>query len=149
MCWDAMPTAPWHSSTSFKTERHSQWWLSMLHQMHSWAQLHRQSLFGICTRKSESFWMNLSSHWPTAVWLQLLLRQYSLIFACCNLFSFNGAIVLCVCYHVTIMMAITVIVILKWHWRLDTFNGLTTLIIALGSHWEFALAWQGQHKSAQ
>jgi hypothetical protein len=30
------------------------------------------------------------------------------------------------------MVAITVIVIVKWHWRLDAFNGLTTLILALG-----------------
>ncbi len=100
--------------------------------MHSWAQLHRQSLFGICASKSGSCWMNLSSCWQTTVWLQLLLHQYQLIVACCNLFSCNGALVLCVCWHVTIIVAIAVIVIIKWHWRLDTFNGITTLILALG-----------------
>ncbi len=76
--------------------------------------------------------MNLSSRWPTTVWLQLLLRQCHLIVACCNLFSCNEAVVLCVCWHVTIIVAIMVIVIVKWHWRLDAFNGLTTLIVALG-----------------
>jgi hypothetical protein len=58
--------------------------------------------------------------------------QYQLIVACCNLFSCIGAVVLCVCWHVTIIVAITVIVIVKWHWHLDTFNGITTLIVALG-----------------
>ncbi len=78
--------------------------------------------------------MNLSSCWPTKVWLQLLLRQYQLIVACCNLFSCNGAVVLCVCWHLTIIVAITVIVIIKWHWRLglDAFNCIATLIVALG-----------------
>ncbi len=104
----------------------------MLHLMHSWAHLHWQSLFGICTNKSGSRWLNLSSGRPTTVWLQLLLRQYQLIVACCNLFSCNGAVVLCVCWHITIIVAITVIVIIKWHWRLDAFNGLTKLIVVLG-----------------
>ncbi len=76
--------------------------------------------------------MNLSSCWPTTVWLQLLLRQCQLIVACCNLSSCNEAAVLCVCWHVTIIVAITVIVIVKWHWGSDAFNGITTLIIALG-----------------
>ncbi len=76
--------------------------------------------------------MNLSSHWPTVVWLQLLLHPYQLIFDCCNLFSCNGAVVLGMCWHITIIVAITVIVIIKWHWHLDTFNGLATLIVALG-----------------
>jgi hypothetical protein len=76
--------------------------------------------------------MNLSSCWPTTVWLQLLLCPYQLVVACCNLFSCNGAVVLCVCRHVTIIMAITDFVIIKWHWRLDAFNGITTLIVALG-----------------
>ncbi len=58
--------------------------------------------------------------------------QYQLIVACCNLFSCNGAVVLCLCWHVTIIVAITVIVIVKWHWCLDAFNGITTLIVALG-----------------
>ncbi len=88
--------------------------------------------FGICARKSGSCWMNLSSRWPTTVWLQLPLCQYQLIVACCNLFSCNEAVVLCMCWHVTIIVAITAIVIVKWHWRLDAFNGITTLIIALG-----------------
>ncbi len=44
MRWDTMPTATWHTPSSFKTGRHSQWWLSTLHLIHSWAQLHRQSL---------------------------------------------------------------------------------------------------------
>jgi hypothetical protein len=44
MRWDTMPTAIWQTPSSFKTGRHSQWWSSMLHLMHSWAQLHRQSL---------------------------------------------------------------------------------------------------------
>ncbi len=113
MRWDTMPTATWHTPSSSKTGRHSQWWPSMLHLMHSWAQLHRQSLFCICASKSGSCWMNLSSCWPTTVWLQLLLRQYQLIVVCCNLFSCNGAVVLCVCWHITIIVAITVIVIIK------------------------------------
>ncbi len=132
MRWDTMPTAKWHTPSSFKTGRHSQWWLPTLHLMHSWAQLHRQSLFGICASKSGSCWMNLSSPWPSTVWLQLLLRLYQLIVACYNLFSCNGAVVLCVCWHVTIIVAITVIVIVKWHWRLDAYNGITTLIVVLG-----------------
>jgi hypothetical protein len=107
---------------------------------HLWAQLHRQSLFGICASKSGSRWMNLSSCWPTTVWLQLQLHQYQLIVACCNLFSCNGAIVLCMCCHVTIIVAITVIMLVKWHWHLDAFNSLTMLIVALGSRWAFALA---------
>ncbi len=113
MCWDAMPTVTWHNPSSFKTERHSQWWSPTLHLMHSWAQLHRQSLFGICASKSRSYWMNLSSGWPTTVWLQLPLCPYQLIVDCCNLFSCNGAIVLSMCWHVTISMAITVMVIVK------------------------------------
>ncbi len=106
--------------------------------------------FGICTNKSGSHWMNLSSGWPTTVWLQLLLCQYQLIVACCNLFSCNGAVVSCVCWHVTIIVAITVIVIVKWHWRLDAFNGLTMLIVVLGVTLGvcFALVWQGRRKSA-
>ncbi len=77
--------------------------------------------------------MNLSSCWPSTVWLQLLLCPYQLIVDCCNLFGCNaGAVVLCACCHVTIIGAITVIVIIKWHWCLDTFNGLITLILALG-----------------
>ncbi len=87
--------------------------------------------FGIRASKSGSWWMNLSSRWPR-VWLQLLLHQYQLIVACCNLFSCNWAVVLCVCWHVTIIVAITVIMIIKWHWHLDAFNGIITLIIALG-----------------
>ncbi len=47
--------------SSFKTGRHSHWWSSTLHLMHLWAHLHRPSLFGICTSKGESFWINLSS----------------------------------------------------------------------------------------
>ncbi len=90
------------------------------------------TFFGICASKSGNCWMNLSSCWPTTAWLQLLLHQYQLIVACCNLFSCNGAVVLCMCWHVTIIVVITVIVIVKWHWRLDAFNGITTLIIALG-----------------
>ncbi len=127
-----MPTATWHTPSFFMTGRHSQWWSSALHLMHLWAQLHRQSLFGICSSKSGSCWMNLSSCWPITVWLQLLLRQYQLIVGCCNLFSCNGIVVLCVCWHVTIIVAITVIVIIKWHWHLDAFNGITTLIVVLG-----------------
>ncbi len=90
-----------------------------------------QSLFGICASKSGSCWMNLPSCWPTTVWLQLLLCPYQLIVDC-YLFNCNGALVLCVCWHVTIIMAIMVIVIIKWHWHLDAFNGLITLILALG-----------------
>ncbi len=56
-----MPIATWHTPSSFKTGRHSQWWSSTLHLMHLWAQLRRQSLFGICASKSGSCWMNLSS----------------------------------------------------------------------------------------
>ncbi len=78
------------------------------------------------------FRMNLSSRWPTTVLLQLLLCPYQLIVACCNLFSCNGAVVLCMCWHVTIIMAIAVIMIIKWHWHLDALNGITTLIVALG-----------------
>ncbi len=127
-----MPTAHDVIPSSFKTGRHSHWWSSTLHLMHLWAQLHRQSLFGKCASKSESrCWMNLSSGWPTAVWLQLLLCCYELIYDCCNLFSYNGAVVLRMCWHVTIIVAIMVIMIVKWHWHLDAFNGLTTLIIAL------------------
>ncbi len=88
--------------------------------------------FGICTSKKGSCWMNLSSNWPSTVWLQLLLRQYQLIVACCNLFSCNRAIVLCKCWLITIIVAITVIVVVRWHWRWDAFNGLTMLIVAMG-----------------
>ncbi len=66
---------------------------------------------------------NLSSCWPTTNWLQLLLCQYQLIVACCNLFSCNGTEVLCMCWHITIIVAITVIMIVKWHWHLNAFNG--------------------------
>ncbi len=143
-----MPTATWHTPSSFKTGRHSQWWSSTLHLMHLWAQLHRQSLFGICGSKSRSCWMNLSSPWPTTVWLQFLLCQYQLIVACCNLFSCNGAVVLCMCWHVTIIVAIMVIVIVKWHWHLDALNGQQLSLLCWGSCWVLALAQQGQRKSA-
>ncbi len=115
MRWGTMPTATWHTPSSLKTGRHSQLWSSTLHLMHSWAQLHRQSLSGIYASKSGSCWMNLSSRWPTTVWFQLLLCQYQLIVACCNLFGCNGAVVLCVCWHVTIIVIITIIMIVKWH----------------------------------
>jgi hypothetical protein len=36
-------------------------------------------------------------------------------------------------------VAITVIVIVEWHWRLDEFNGITTLTIALNVTLGFAL----------
>ncbi len=129
MSWDTMPTAPWHTPSSFKTGMHSQWWSSMLRLMHL---LHRQSLFGIRASKSGCCWMNPSSCWPTAVWLQLLLRQYQLIVDCCNLFSCNGAVVLCAWWHVTIIVAIRVIIIVKWYWRFNAFNGIPTFIVALG-----------------
>ncbi len=58
--------------------------------------------------------------------------QYQLIVACCNLFSCNRSVVLCVYWHVTIIVAVTIIVIVKWHKRLDAFNGITMLIIVLG-----------------
>ncbi len=128
MRWDTMPAATWHTLSSFKIGRHTQLWLSTLHLMHSWAQLHRQSLLGICTSKSGSCWMNLSSCWPTAVWLQFLLCPYQLIVDCCNLFSCNWAVVLCVCWHVPFIMAIRVIMIVKvalvfgsiqWHNNID------------------------------
>ncbi len=121
-----------YSLSSFKAGKHSRWWSFTLHLMHLWAQLQRQSPFGICASKSGSCWMNLSSCWPTAFWLQLLLRQYQLIVNCCNLISCNGAIVLRTCWCVTLMVAIMINVIVKWDWHLDAFNGLTTLIVALG-----------------
>ncbi len=43
------------------------------------------------------------------------------------------------CWHVAIIVAITVIVIVEWHWRLDVFNGITTLIVALDVTLGFAL----------
>ncbi len=93
MCRDTTPTSPWIYFSSFKIGRHSQLWSSTLHLMHLWAQLHRQSLFGICSSKSGSKWMNLSFGWPTTVWLQLLLPLYQLIVDCCNLlFSCIGAL---------------------------------------------------------
>ncbi len=132
MRWDAMPTATWHTPSSSRQESfnndgrpHCIWCI----RGHCCTGSH---FFGICTGKSGSCWMNLSSRWPTTVWFQLLLRQYQLKVACCNLFSCNGGLVLCVCWHVTIIVAITVIVIVKWHWHSDAFNGLTTLIIVLG-----------------
>lgn len=36
-------------------------------------------------------------------------------------------------------MAIIVIVIVEWHWRLDVFNSITTLIVALDVALGFAL----------
>ncbi len=130
-----MPTATWHTPSSSRQEgihnddrRCCIWCICG----HSCTGTH---FFGICTSKSRSLWMNLSSCWPTTVWFQLLLCQYQLIVACCNLFSCNGALVLCVCWHMTIIVAVTVIMIVKWHWCSDTFNGLTTLIIVLGVIW--------------
>ncbi len=78
--------------SSFTTGRHSQWWPSTLHLMHSWAQLHKQSLIGICLSKKGSYWMNLSFGWPTTVWLKLLLHPYQLIVDCCNIFTCNRAV---------------------------------------------------------
>ncbi len=126
-----MPTATWHTPSSLETGRHSGW-SSTLHLIHMWEQMHRQLLFGICASKSGSCWMNLSYCCPTTVWLQLLLHQYQIIVACSNLFNCNGAVVLCMCWHVTIIMAITVMMIIKWHWHLDEFNGLITFIVVLG-----------------
>ncbi len=100
--------------------------------MYLWTQLHRQSLSGMCASKSGSCWMNLSSCWPTTDWPQLLLNPYQLIVDCCNLFIYNGAVVLQVCWCITIIVAITVIMIIKRHWHLDAFNGQTTFIFALG-----------------
>ncbi len=133
MRWDTMPRATWHTPSSFKTGRHWQWWLSMLHLLHLWAQLHKQSLFGICASKGGSFGMNLSSYWSTVVWLQHLLHPYQLIVDYCKLFSYNGAVVLHACWCITIIVAIMVIVIVKWHWHLDAFNGITMLIVTLGA----------------
>jgi hypothetical protein len=132
MRWDTMPTATWHTPYFSRQggihndgRPHCIWCI----RGHSCT---GSNFFGICASKSGSRWMNLSSCWPTTVWLQLLLCPYQLIVACCYLFSCNGAVVLCVCWHVTIIMAVAVIVIAKWHWRLDGFNGITTLIVALG-----------------
>ncbi len=36
------------------------------------------------------------------------------------------------CWHVTNIVAIMVIAVVKWHWRWDAFNGLTMLIVATG-----------------
>jgi hypothetical protein len=36
-------------------------------------------------------------------------------------------------------VAIIVIVIVEWHWRLDVFNGVTTMIVALDVTLGFAL----------
>ncbi len=144
-----MPTATWHTPSSFEIGRHSQWWSSMLHLMHLQAQLNRQLLFGICTSKSESCWMNLSSLWPTTVWLQILLCPYQLIVDCCNLFGCNaGAVVLCACCQVTIIVAITIIVIVMWVWHLDAFNCLITLILALGVMFGICSCMTRQRKSA-
>ncbi len=73
--------------------------------------------------------MNLSSCWPTAVYLQLLLHPYQLIVDCCNLFC-NGAVVWHAWWCITIIVVITVILIIKWHCHLDAFNGIT-LTVAL------------------
>ncbi len=95
--------------------------------------------------------MNLSSGWPTTVRLQLLLCQYQLIVASCNLFSCNGAVVLCMCWHVTIIVAITVIVIVKvalafgciqWHNKVDRCIGYHIGCLLLRDK------EQGRHKSA-
>ncbi len=137
-------TVTWHTPSSFKTGRHSQWWSSTLHLMHLWAQLHRQSFSGICASKSGSCWMNLSSLWPTTVWLQLLLCPYQHIVDCCNLFGCNaGTVVLCACCHITIIVSITIIVIFKWHLRLDALNDLIHWSLHWGSCLAFAFAWQG------
>ncbi len=65
----------------------------------------------------------------------------------CLLQSIQVQWVLRVCWHVAIIVAITVIVIVEWHWRLDVFNGITTLIVALDVTLGFARVWQGQLKS--
>ncbi len=104
--------------------------------------------FGICASKSGSCSMNLSSCWQTTVWLQLLLCQYQLIVACCNLFSCNGAVVLWVGWHITIIVEITVIVIVNRHWHLDAFNGLITIIILLGVMFGICSCMTRQFKSA-
>ncbi len=75
--------------------------------------------------------MNLSSCWPTEIWLQLLLHQYQLIVDCCNLFSCNGAVVLHAFWCIIFMVAIMVIMIFKWHWHLDAFNVMIMLILPL------------------
>ncbi len=87
------------------------------------------SLFTIHT--SRVLWYS-TWHWPTIVWLQLLLCHYQLIDDFCNLFSCNGTIVFSACWHVTIIVVITVIVIVKWYWHFNAFNGITTFIAALG-----------------
>ncbi len=89
--------------------------------------------------------MNLSSCWPTTVWLQLRLCPYQVTVDCCNLFSCNGEVVLCACWHISNIVAIMVIVIVKWHWYLDAFNDLTTLILALGvmlGVWSCVTRWR-------
>ncbi len=72
MRWDTMPTATWHTPSSFKIGRHSQLWLSTLHLMHLWAQLHRQSLF----------WHMCKEKWKLLDESIILLANNSLASAC-------------------------------------------------------------------
>ncbi len=132
MRWDTMPKATWHTPSSFETGRHSQWWSSTLHLMHLWAQLHRQSLSGICASKSGSCWMNLSSCWTTTVLASAPTASISTYSCLLKSIQLQCGSKLCMCWHNTIIVAITVIVIVKWHCCLDAFNGITTLIVTLG-----------------
>ncbi len=92
--------------------------------MHLWAQLHRQSLFGILDESIILLANNSLASAPAAS-----LSTYA---CCCKPFSCNGAVDLRVCWCITMMVAITVIVIGKWNCHLDALNGLTMLILALG-----------------
>jgi hypothetical protein len=102
------------------------------------AQLHRQSFFGLCTSKSESCWINLSYCWQAIIWLQLLLCSYQLTVDWCNLISCSGAVVLHVCWYVTMIDTSQwwwqswSSWFSKWQWRLDAFDCITALIVALG-----------------
>ncbi len=120
--------------SSFMTGKHSHWLPSRLRLMHLWAHLHRLSLVGICTSKSGSLWMNLSSCWPTTVWLQLLLRSHHCIIDYCNLFSCNGEVVLRVCWYVTTMVTIKVIMIVKVALAFGHIQWPTNIDPCIGGH---------------
>ena len=56
----------------------------------------------------------------------------------CQWWFYSGAMGF-VCWHVTIIVAIIVNVKVEWHWCLDVFNGVTTMIVALDVTLGFAL----------
>ncbi len=105
--WHQAYSYTWHIPSSFKTGRHSQWWLSMLHLMLPWAQLHRQSLSistYSCLSQSIQLQLVLCVCWHVAIILAITVIM--IIKWHWHLDTFNGLTTLIVQLGVTLGFAL-------------------------------------------